>query len=309
MTFVCFHSWNRIFDKTFFRLKTEIKIKTLILIIFVLFLFCKKRAFTATSIACIYLMNLHSLMTTKLISTYQWWSVGHPEENVSMRFMELLIRSLVTIASCFSGNGKRANFVQSFAVIERMTARFNWIAGAIGSLLLFGFMFLTFGVLTTKFTLFEIVLRERLAMNPIYPSYFWWKDPEPEVLLKLYVFNITNSAEFIAGTDKKLKLQEIGPITFQEILQHKDVVFHSENSTLSYTATRHIVFKESANVKGILNQTVTIPNMASLSGCSFVADSFLLKRLYNGALIAYNTQPVVTTTIYNYFFNLTEPVL
>lgn len=170
-------------------------------------------------------------------------------------------------------------------------------------------MFLTFGVLTTKFTLFEIVLRERLGMNTIYPSYFWWKDPEPEVLLKLYVFNITNSAEFIAGTDKKLKLQEIGPITFQEILQHKDVVFHSENSTLSYTATRHIVFKESANVKGILNQTVTVPNMASLSGCSFVADNFILRKLFNGALIAHNTKPVVTTTIYNYFFNLSEPVL
>lgn len=170
-------------------------------------------------------------------------------------------------------------------------------------------MFLTFGVLTTKFTLFEIVLRERLQMSTIYPSYFWWKEPEPEVLLKLYVFNITNSAEFIAGTDKKLKLQEIGPVTFQEILQHKDVVFHSENSTLSYTVLRHIVFKESANVKGILNQTVTIPNMASLSGCSFVADSFIKRNAFNLALIAHNTKPVITTTIYNYFFNLTEPVL
>jgi scavenger receptor class B, member 1 len=170
-------------------------------------------------------------------------------------------------------------------------------------------MLLTFGVLTTKFTLFEIVLRERLQMNTIYPSYFWWKNPEPEVLLKMYVFNITNSAEFIAGTDMKLKLQEVGPITFQEVLQHKDVVFHSENSTLSYTASRHIVFKESANVKGILNQTVTIVNMAALSGCSIVADTFFQRRGFNALLNLYNTRPVVTTTLYNYFFNLTEPVL
>jgi CD36 family len=190
-----------------------------------------------------------------------------------------------------------------------MTSRFNSITGAIGSLLLLGFMFLTFGVLTTKYTLFEIVLRERLQMNTIYPSYFWWKNPEPEVLLKVYIFNITNSAAFIAGTDKILKLQEIGPITFQEVLQHNDVVFHDENSTLSYTAVRHIVFKESANVPGILNQTVTVANMASLSGCSSVADSFFKKLSFNAALIIHNTSPVVTTSIYNYFFNLTEPVL
>lgn len=170
-------------------------------------------------------------------------------------------------------------------------------------------MCLTFGIFTTKFTLFDIVLRERLQMSTIYPSFFWWKNPEPEVLLNVYIFNITNSVEFIAGRDKKLKLQEIGPITFQEILEHKDIVFHNENSTMSYTVTRRIVFKESANIKGILNETVIVPNMASLSGCSYVANNFFLRNSFNTLLILYGTRPVVNTTIYNYFFNLTDPVL
>lgn len=146
-------------------------------------------------------------------------------------------------------------------------------------------------------------------MSTFYPSYIWWKTPDPEVLLNVYIFNITNSAEFISGIDKKLKLQEIGPITFQEVLEHKDVEFHSENSTLSYTVSRKIIFKESANIKGILNQTLIVPNMASLSGCTFVADSFILRNSFNALLIFYKTQPVVNTTIYNYFFNLTDPVL
>ena len=148
-----------------------------------------------------------------------------------------------------------------------------------------------------------------MQMSTFYPSYFWWKNPEPEVLLKVYIFNITNSEEFIAGRDKKLKLQEIGPITFQEILEHKDIVFHNENSTLSYTVTRRIVFRESANVDGILNQTVIVPNMASLSGSSHVADNFFLRNSFNAILSLYGTRPVVKTTIYNYFFNLTDPVL
>lgn len=193
--------------------------------------------------------------------------------------------------------------------LDEMKSRFNWITGAIGFLLLFGFMFLTIGIITTKFTLFEVVLRERLQMSRIYPSYFWWKNPEPEVLLDVYIFNITNSADFIAGRDKKLKLQEIGPIRFQEILEHSDVEFHSENSTMSYTVTRRIVFKESENIKGILNQTVIVPNMASLSGCSHVSDNFFLRTSFNTLLMLYGTRPVVNTTIYNYLFNLTDPIL
>lgn len=146
-------------------------------------------------------------------------------------------------------------------------------------------------------------------MSTIYPSFFWWQNPEPEVLLKTYIFNITNSAEFISGKDKKLKLQEIGPIIFQEILEHKDIEFHKENSSLSYTVVRKLVYKESANIKGILNETVVVPNMASLSGCSYVADNFFLRNSFNTLLILYGTRPVVNTTIYNYFFNLTDPVL
>lgn len=146
-------------------------------------------------------------------------------------------------------------------------------------------------------------------MSPIYPSFFWWKTPEPEVLLKAYIFNITNSAEFIAGTDTKLKLQEVGPITFQEVLEHSDIVFHSENSTMSYTVSRRIVYKESANIKGVLNQTIIVPNMASLSGCSTVADNFILRNSFNTLMILYGTSPVVNTTIYNYFFNLSDPIL
>lgn len=148
-----------------------------------------------------------------------------------------------------------------------------------------------------------------MRMYPIYPSFFWWKDPEPEILLKVFIFNITNSDEYIAGSDEKLKLQEIGPITFQEILEHSDIVFHDENSTMSYTVTRQIVFKESANIKGILNQTVIVPNMASLAGASYVADNFFLRSSFNTLLRLYGTRPVVNTTIYNYFFNLSDPVL
>lgn len=140
------------------------------------------------------------------------------------------------------------------------------------------------------------------------PGFHLWKNPIPEVLMKVYVFNVTNAPDFIAGRDKKLKLQEIGPIIFQEILEHKDVEFHDENSTMSYTVSRRIVFKESENIDGILNETVYVVNMA-LGAASYVSTNFFLRQSYNVLLRTLKTQPIVSTTIYNYFFNMTDPIL
>ncbi|KAL7046310.1 hypothetical protein ACKWTF_002538 [Chironomus riparius] len=179
---------------------------------------------------------------------------------------------------------------------------------AIGFSLLFGFMFLTLGLLTTYIPLSEHSLNENLKFSPLFPQFHLWKNPVPEVLLKVYIFNITNAEDFIAGKDEKLKLQEIGPIIFQETLEHKDIQFHDENSTMSYTVSRQIIFKESANLKGILNETVYVVNMA-LSAASYINKSFIMRRSYNILLRTLQTKPVVSTSIYNYFFNMTDPIL
>lgn len=69
------------------------------------------------------------------------------------------------------------------------------------------------------------------------------------------------------------------------------------------------MFKESLNEEGILNQTVIVPNMASLGVASSVADSAFLRIPFSLTLRQYKTRPVVSTTIHNYFFNLTDPIL
>nr|CAD7203878.1 unnamed protein product [Timema douglasi] len=53
-------------------------------------------------------------------------------------------------------------------------------------------------------------------MIPGLPPYEWWKNPPDKVLLRVYVFNITNAVEFQNGTDSKIKLQEVGPYVFLE---------------------------------------------------------------------------------------------
>jgi scavenger receptor class B, member 1 len=108
------------------------------------------------------------------------------------------------------------------------------------------------------------MMDEKLNMRRGLPPFEWWKNPLPEVKLRLYVFTVENAEEFLNGTDDKLRFQEIGPIVYQELLTHKDVVFHPENSTMSYTSTRTPIFKPEENEPGILNRTILVPNLTTL---------------------------------------------
>lgn len=129
----------------------------------------------------------------------------------------------------------------------------------------FGLMLLTAGIITITFPIYDLVLEERLKMQPGLPSYEQWVIPQPEVQLRVFIFEAENPNEFLNGTHEKLRLTEIGPIVYREHLHHKDVVFH-ENSTLSYTAARRIEFLEDQNEPGILNRTILVPNFVVLVG-------------------------------------------
>lgn len=95
-----------------------------------------------------------------------------------------------------------------------------------------GLILTTLGLLSIKFTFTDMFLATRLKMQPGFPPYDLWLNPEPEVRLNVYIFTVVNAEAFLNGTDSKIKIKEIGPIVYREYLQHRDVVFH-ENSTLS----------------------------------------------------------------------------
>lgn len=42
-----------------------------------------------------------------------------------------------------------------------------------------------------------------------------WQRPPVDLYLKVYLFNITNHEEFLAGRDKKLNVEEIGPYVYR----------------------------------------------------------------------------------------------
>lgn len=176
------------------------------------------------------------------------------------------------------------------------------------ALLLAGGLCLFLGVITTVFTPYDVLMRERLKMQPGLPAFEWWATPPDEVLLRVYVFNVTNQHDFESGLTDKLQVQEVGPFIFREKLAHTNATFH-ENGTMTYTAVRTAIFLPEMNTLS-LNDTITVPNLAVLGMASYLHDaSFFTKMAFNLILQRLDSQPLMNISVYDYMWNLTDPLV
>ena len=59
----------------------------------------------------------------------------------------------------------------------------------------------------------------------------WYLNPPFSPIIKVYVFNYTNIEEFVSGTDKKIKLKEVGPYVYEEMMQKVNVKYNEDKIT------------------------------------------------------------------------------
>lgn len=98
--------------------------------------------------------------------------------------------------------------------------------------------------------------------------------------MQVYIFNITNAEAFLNGTDKKLKVVEVGPYVYQwvsafihqatclrdffrEILENKNATFH-ENGTLSFVPERYSIPIPERSVGDPLKDMIVAANLPLL---------------------------------------------
>ncbi|CAG9857553.1 unnamed protein product [Phyllotreta striolata] len=166
-----------------------------------------------------------------------------------------------------------------------------------------------FGVLQVVFPPYDMMLYYRIKMTPGLPPFDWWLDPPDQVIAKVYIFNVTNPVEFSNGSDKKIKLKEVGPIIYREKLRHDNVAFN-DNSTLSYTANRSLIYLPDRNPVDLLKQTITMPNLPILVIPSFFYDSPFYVRLGVNLMIRrLKTETFKTATVEDFLWNMTDPLM
>lgn len=118
--------------------------------------------------------------------------------------------------------------------------------------------------------------------------------------LKVYLFNVTNSEEFLSGNDTRLKFQEVGPIVYK--IKGENEILHQSHESLTYRKIRYsetAFDPETSCSPDILNQTIILPNLVLLGAAAKLHDWVFLVRHAFSAVTA-NESAFLKKSI-NYF--------
>lgn len=142
----------------------------------------------------------------------------------------------------------------------------GWFIWLMGSLALVNLSI--FLVFTWTNTFRDIVLSNLVIKNGT-ERFHWWTKPPVKAIYKIKLFNYTNFEEFKSKKDAKLKVEEVGPYVYREVLSRVNPVFY-ENGTVSYQEDRKFVYLGGRDE----NETLSLPNLSMLIAAAETKDYF-----------------------------------
>jgi hypothetical protein len=126
-----------------------------------------------------------------------------------------------------------------------------------------GVLFLVLGCVFIH--IFSQLIHDEVAENiPLKngsQSYKMWADPSSPIYFQVWMFDLLNADEFLAG--QKPDLKQKGPYTYRE-KRHKFDISYNKNGTLNYREDRSYVFQRDLSV-GSENDTFVTMNIPMLT--------------------------------------------
>ncbi|KAF9823767.1 hypothetical protein SFRURICE_000010 [Spodoptera frugiperda] len=102
--------------------------------------------------------------------------------------------------------------------------------------------------------------------------YNMWANPTYEMFSEMFVFNYTNAQEYLNGADKVLRVNEVGPFTFQEMRTNENIRIDKEKGVMTMNPRLKLKFLLDKSVADTHNVTVKIPNIALVAMSTLAAD-------------------------------------
>ncbi|XP_034244002.1 scavenger receptor class B member 1-like isoform X2 [Thrips palmi] len=131
---------------------------------------------------------------------------------------------------------------------------------------------------------FETMVRRGLVFQEDGPLFAGWRQPALKPLVRVFVYNYTNSDEFLEGLAPKLRVQEVGPYSYRETLERVNIRFH-DNGTMSYSEKRTHVFEPTLS-GGSEDDVVTVPNLPLIGAMARVVNEGAIAQFaLNGAFL------------------------
>lgn len=146
------------------------------------------------------------------------------------------------------------------------------------------------------------IIENQVTMRPGSFLYNLWEKPPLDVLMKVYLFNITNGDAFINGVDKKLKVVEIGPYVYQEFLENRNATFN-DNGTISFVPVRHSVFMPELSVGDPTKDIIYAANLPLLGLSAAASKISSFASLAISALVTTtNSRPILNLTVHDFLW-------
>ncbi|KAL2751404.1 scavenger receptor class B member 1-like isoform X1 [Vespula maculifrons] len=136
----------------------------------------------------------------------------------------------------------------------------------------------------------------------------FWRKPDVDIFLKVYLFNITNHDDYLSGKDSKLNFQEIGPYVYREHMEHGNIKFNS-NGTVSVIPLHPLVYvPEMSN--GSEEDILILPNIALLSITNVMREASYITRWGLNMLVHQtDSKPLVPMTAREFMFGYKSTLL
>lgn len=129
-------------------------------------------------------------------------------------------------------------------------------------------------------------------------TFEWWQRPPTRMQYDIYIFNYTNVDEFEAGTASKLRVEQLGPYTYDMTLIRQNVALH-DNGTVTFQSKR--TYEWTGGRRG--NDTIVVPNVPLMFATAYVRDlGFAMRFFINTLLSTLQEQPFIQLTSDGYLW-------
>ncbi|XP_017792613.1 PREDICTED: scavenger receptor class B member 1 [Habropoda laboriosa] len=174
------------------------------------------------------------------------------------------------------------------------------------SAIFIGIVTLVIGIILSSIPWVDYIILKQLRLWNGSLSFQYWQKPGVVRLTKVYIFNVTNTENFLQYNEKP-KLQEVGPFVYREDMEKVNIVFHN-NGTVSYQHKKILNFVPELSKDQDLK--VIVPNIPLLTVST---QSKSLPRLLTVGLSVFlggmSMKPFVPVTAQELVFGYDDPLI
>lgn len=119
------------------------------------------------------------------------------------------------------------------------------------------------GVVMHFYDPYDLIFRWKLQFDEGGEIFGLWRDPPVHIFCKVYLFNITNAEDFLAGRAEKMQVEEVGPYVYREMFAHHNVTFN-DNDTVSAIPRHPLIWQPELSQGRTEEDLLYLPNIALL---------------------------------------------